>query len=138
MGVSLNNFDTAILILKIASAGFFSILFLQSGFDKVINYTENLNWLKAHFSKTFLKGSVPFLMICITMLEVASGLFSFAGIFQIFLTGESTIAYYGIILSLLSLLNLFAGQRISKDYAGAASLVSYYVVALISLYILAL
>ena len=39
-----------------------SILFIQSGLDKVFDWKGNLEWLNGHFSKTFLGGFVPILV----------------------------------------------------------------------------
>ncbi len=40
------------------SALLVSILFIQSGLDKVFDWKGNLEWLTGHFSKTFLRGMV--------------------------------------------------------------------------------
>jgi hypothetical protein len=45
------------------------------------------------------------------------------------LSGDRTLALFGVALSVLALLMLFFGQRMAKDYAGAAGLVPYFVVA---------
>jgi hypothetical protein len=41
----------------------------------------------------------------------------------------------GLSLACLALVSLFAGQRISKDYVGAAVLATYFGVALIGLFL---
>ena len=38
---------------------FVSILFIQSGLDKVVDWNSNLEWLTGHFSKTLLAKMVP-------------------------------------------------------------------------------
>lgn len=106
-----------------------AILFLQSGLDKVTDYQGNLGWLKGHFSKSLFKDVVPFLLITITMLEVASGLLSLGGGLMLLAGNGPDIGKFGAMLSLISLACLFLGQRIAKDYAGAASLVPYMLLA---------
>ncbi len=106
-----------------------AILFLQSGLDKVTNYQGNLGWLKEHFSKTLFKGMVPMLLIAITILEIASGLFSLGGALMMLAGYEPILGKLGAMISLITLSCLFLGQRIAKDYAGAASLVPYMLLA---------
>jgi hypothetical protein len=42
-----------------------SILFIQSGLDKVFDWKGNLDWLTGHFSKTFLAKMVPMMVATI-------------------------------------------------------------------------
>lgn len=123
-------------LIKIFLAAFLAILFLQSGLDKVIDWKGNLSWLKGHFSKTFLKRQVPLLLAIVTLTEVASGLLSALGIVEIVLTLKSSLAYYGTVLAALSILMLFFGQRIAKDYAGAATLVPYFLASIVAMFLL--
>jgi uncharacterized membrane protein YphA (DoxX/SURF4 family) len=106
-----------------------AILFLQSGLDKVTDYQGNLGWLKVHFSKSLFKDIVPLLLIIITILEVASGLLSLGGGLMLLAGNGPDIGKFGAMLSLISLACLFLGQRVAKDYAGAASLVPYMLLA---------
>ncbi|MDX1905062.1 MAG: DoxX family protein [Thermonemataceae bacterium] len=119
-------------LIKILIAAFLAILFLQSGIDKVVDWKGNLGWLKGHFSQTFLKNQVPFLLATVTLTEIASGALSLLGIFQIITNLKSSWAYWGAVLSMLSLMMLFLGQRIAKDYAGAGNLVPYFLLALVA------
>ena len=123
-------------LIKILLAAFLAILFLQSGLDKVIDWKGNLSWLKGHFSKTFLKGQVSLMLAVVTLSEVASGLLSAVGIIEIIFSLKSTLAYYGAVLAVISILMLFFGQRIAKDYAGAATLVPYFLVSIVAMMIL--
>lgn len=106
-----------------------AILFLQSGLDKVTDYQGNLGWLKGHFSKSLFKDIVPLLLIIITILEVASGLLSLGGGLMLLAGNGPDIGKFGAMLSLISIACLFLGQRVAKDYAGAASLVPYMLLA---------
>jgi hypothetical protein len=50
---------------------------------------------------------------------------------------DSTLAFYGAVISAIAIVALFFGQRMAKDYAGAAVLVPYFLVALSAIYLLA-
>lgn len=127
----------AIYMMQILVSAFLAILFLQSGIDKVIDRRGNFEWLKGHFAKSPLTGIVPALLICITILEVAAGALSAIGCVLVIFLKDSTIAFYGAILSAAAITALFFGQRMAKEYAGAAVLVPYFLLTLIALYLLA-
>jgi hypothetical protein len=127
----------AIRIAQIAFACFFSVLFLQSGLDKLMNFRENLSWLVNHFSKTFLSAVVPVLFILLTLCELSAGVVSGYGIIELIIHKSSTVAYYGAALSVLALLFLFFGQRIAKDYGGASGIVSYFIASVLALILMA-
>ena len=115
----------------------FAITFLQSGLDKVLEYKGNLEWLKSHFGKSVLGPSVPLLLPVITVFELAAGALCAVGAVQIFFDSANLeLARLGHLLSAASLLMLFFGQRVAKDYAGAATLVTYFVAAILGLYLL--
>src|SRR5947207_10552801 len=120
---NLHTFDGAIFILQTLISAFFAILFLQSGLDKIFDHRGNLDWLTGHFAKSPLAGMVPALLALITIMELAAGALSAIGCVTILLRHDSTIAFYGAILSGLALLALFFGQRMAKEYPGAATLV---------------
>ncbi|KOY85803.1 DoxX family protein [bacterium 336/3] len=123
-------------IVKLFLATFLAILFLQSGLDKIFDWKGNLSWLVGHFSKTFLNKQVPLLLATITLVELSAGALSIAGVFQIIFTLKSSLAYYGALASALSLVMLFFGQRIAKDYAGAATLVPYFILSIVAMVML--
>ena len=127
----------AIYVMQILVSAFLAILFLQSGIDKIIDHRGNLEWLKGHFAKSPLAGIVSALLICITILEVAAGALSAVGCVLVLLLKDSTIAFYGAILAAAAITALFFGQRIAKDYAGAAVLVPYFLFTLVAIYLLA-
>ena len=122
--------------LQIFSLVFLAILFIQSGLDKVFNYKGNLDWLKEHFAKSPLSGSVGLLMPVITILEVAAGVLCLIGLVILLINGSTFIAVIGVQLSALSILALFFGQRLAQDYEGAGNLVPYFLVCIVSLYLM--
>ena len=113
-----------------------AILFLQSGLDKVFNYKDNLDYFTDHFKNSPLSKSVGMLMPTITSLEVSAGIISAIGAVAL-LFGIEILAYIGLLLSAVSLLCLFFGQRIAKDYAGAGALVNYFIAVVVGLLLLA-
>jgi uncharacterized membrane protein YphA (DoxX/SURF4 family) len=127
----------AILLMQILISAFLAILFLQSGIDKVVDRRGNLEWLKGHFAKSPLARVVPVMVFVITILEIAAGALSAIGCALLIIAHDSTLAYYGAIIAAVSITALFFGQRIAKDYAGAAVLVPYFLLALAAIYLLA-
>ena len=134
---NLHTPEGATYLLQIFASAFLAILFLQSGIDKVVDRRSNLEWLKGHFAKSPLAGMVPLLVTAITFLEIAAGTLSAVGCAVIILQHDSTLAFYGAIIAALSIVALFFGQRMAKDYAGAATLVPYFLLALSAIYFLA-
>jgi diacylglycerol kinase len=133
----LHTLTRAIYLTQIFGSAFLAILFLQSGIDKVIDHRGNLEWLKGHFAKSPLAGVVPVLLSAITLLEVAAGALSAIGCLVLIVSRETTIAFYGAVSSAVALIALFFGQRMAKDYAGAAVLVPYFLLTLVTIYLLA-
>jgi hypothetical protein len=125
-------------VMQVLAAAFLAILFLQSGIDKVIDRRGNLEWLKGHFAKSPLAGMVPAMVSLITLLELAAGALSAIGCVLVLLTRDSTLAFAGAIIAAISIVALFFGQRMAKDYAGAATLVPYFLVCLAAIYLLAI
>ena len=126
-----------LLLLRILVSAFLAILFLQSGIDKIIDRQGNLQWLSGHFAKSPLAGMVPIMFGVLTIIEVAAGTLSGIGFLALLVAHNSTIAFYGAIVSALAVLCLFFGQRMAKEYAGAAILVPYFLVTLVAIYLLA-
>src|ERR1700745_1543687 len=135
--IATSHVPEATYLMQILAAAFLAILFLQSGIDKVVDRSGNLEWLKGHFAQSPLAGVVPALVTAITILEIAAGALSAVGCVLVILLKDSTIAFYGAILSAAAITALFLGQRIAKEYAGAAVLVSYFLLTLVAIYLLA-
>lgn len=125
-----------IVLAQALTCAFLAILFLQSGLDKVLDRAGNVEWLTGHFAKSPLAGFVPLLVTVITIFELAAGVFSALGVLEILFTGSRIVATLGVLLSAVSLLQLFFGQRLAKDYAGAAVLVPYFLLAVAGLALL--
>jgi uncharacterized membrane protein YkgB len=134
---NLHNPDGATYFLQICVSAFLAILFLQSGIDKVVDRSGNLEWLKRHFVKSPLAGVVSLMLTVITILELSAGALSAAGCILIILTRNSTLAFYGSLAAAISITALFFGQRVAKDYPGAAILIPYFLLTIAAVYLLA-
>lgn len=113
-----------------------AIVFLQSGIDKVTDWKGNLGWLQSHFSKTFIKGMVPFALALVLLLELVSGITAIVGAVMLWCEKSSSWALFSAVLSGITLLVLFLGQRLAKDYPGAQGIVVYLIPTMFLLYIL--
>jgi hypothetical protein len=135
---TVHTLDSAISLLQVLSSAFLAILFLQSGIDKVVDRRGNLEWLQGHFAKSPLAGIVPAMVTALTILEIAAGVLSGIGCVVIIFSRNSIVAFYGAVISAIAIVALFFGQRMAKDYAGAAVLVPYFLLTLGAIYLLAL
>jgi hypothetical protein len=135
---SLHTTAGAVYLLQIFVSLFIAILFLQSGTDKILDRRGNLQWLTGHFAKSPLRNLVPLLLSLITALEFAAGALSAIGFLAILFRRDTTVAFYGACIAAVAIISLFLGQRMAKDYAGAATLVPYFLLVMIAIYVLAL
>jgi len=126
----------SLFLLQLFISAFLAILFLQSGIDKIVDRQGNLQWIRGHFAKSPLAGLVPLMFTILTIIEVAAGVLSGIGFLALLFTHNSTIAFYGAIVSGAAILCLFFGQRMAKEYAGAAILVPYFLLTLAAIYLL--
>ena len=129
--------DIAAYILQMLVSAFLAILFLQSGIDKVLDRRGNRAYLEQHFAKSPLAGTVGPMFAVITLLEICAGALSGMGCVVLILTRDSMVAYLGAVVGAINLVALFFGQRVAKDYVGAAALVPYFLLALTAIYLLA-
>ena len=136
MSLLINSTETVFLIVQVLAVSFLAILFLQSGLDKVVDKKGNLDWLSSHFANSPFKNFVPVLFFTITVVELLSGILNLLGVVFLLLEGSLILALYGTILASVALIMLFLGQRIAKDYVGAQSLVSYFILTILTLLVI--
>lgn len=115
-------------------SSFLAIVFLQSGIDKIVNHKKELGWIQQKFTKNALYNYVGILFYVLTFSELISGVLSFGGMIHLLTSKGPYIAQLGAWFSSMTLLMLIFGQRITKDYSGAATLVPYFIVSLIGLF----
>lgn len=123
--------------MQVLTATFLGVLFLQSGLDKVLDRQGNLDWLTGHFAKSPLDGFAPLMLSTIMVVELTAGILSMLGATVLFFGGGTTLALVGAMVAALAILLLFFGQRVAKDYAGAAVLVNYFLLSLAAIFLMA-
>ena len=114
---------------------FFAVVFVQSAADKLLDRKGNLAYIGDVFKNAPTPGSmVPVLFWTLTLLEASAGALCTLGILTGSFASEGMgVASAGVALSGLALVSLIAGQRLAKDYAGAAVIAAYFAVALIGM-----
>ncbi len=125
------NNTTSILILI-----FLAITFLQSSYDKLFYWKDNVEWLKGHFANTPLKNQVPLALLNILVLELITGILSVVGCIELFINNGRVLGNYGAVFACITLLMLLFGQRLAKDYDGARTIVIYFIPAILAVYLL--
>jgi uncharacterized membrane protein YphA (DoxX/SURF4 family) len=113
---------------------FLAITFLQSGYDKLFYWKDNVDWLKGHFAKTPLKNHVPLALLHVLILELISTVLCVVGAIELLLNSGRVFGYYGAVFSCITLLMLLVGQRLAKDYDGARTIVIYFIPAVMAVY----
>jgi uncharacterized membrane protein YphA (DoxX/SURF4 family) len=133
----LRSAEWASYIIQLLVSAILAVLFLQSGLDKVIDRKGNRAYLDEHFAKSPLAGTVGPMFFVVTILEVAAGALSALGFLLVLVTRNATVAFLGALIGAANLVALFFGQRVAKDYAGAAALVPYFLLVITAIYFLA-
>ncbi|TDD99666.1 DoxX family membrane protein [Flavobacterium cellulosilyticum] len=123
------NNAASILILV-----FLAITFIQSGYDKLFHWKENLDFMKEHFAETRLKKLVRLALLHLLVLELISGVLCVVGAIELFVSNGRTFGLYGAVFSCISLLMMLFGQRMAKDYDGARTIVLYFIPAVMAVY----
>ncbi|NJN50200.1 MAG: DoxX family membrane protein [Polaribacter sp.] len=126
-----SDYPAQVLILL-----FLIVTFLQSGFDKLLDWKGNVDFITSHFKNSPLKNSVPFLLFVILVLEIVSGILMVYGVYEIYALEDFAFALLGAELAALTLIFLLIGQRLAKDYAGAMTLAVYFIVAVFGVFLL--
>jgi len=113
-----------------------SIVFTQSGFDKLFDWNGNLTWIRSHFAKSPLGPFSKLLLVVLSFLETLGGVLGLLGSCLTLFTGFQELATAFLEMSLVllacALIGLMVGQRMAKDYAGAASLTGYCILLTLS------
>lgn len=132
--------DSGFLIFaRFSVVAFFAIVFLQSGLNKVVDSEGNMAYMQESFSQApTLQGMMGTMFWLLTALELAAGIFCGLGIITFSFWTGGFLARWGIRFSTLALLALIFGQRMAKDYGGAAVVAAYFAVALLGNIVFAL
>ena len=123
-----------IVFARFAVIAFFAIVFLQSGLNKVFDSEGNLGFMREHFQGApLLANNAGALFWSLTVLELLAGVFCGLGLITFSFVSGGFFARWGLRFATLALLSLLFGQRLAKDYAGAAVVAGYFAVALLGL-----
>jgi len=122
-----------IQIVQILIGTFLGVAMVQSGVDKITDWKGNHNWLVSHFSNSFLAPFVTPMLGTVTALETVGGLLLLFGAGNGLINGDTYYVLCGLLIIAINILALFFGQRIAKDYEGAAVLVNYFILTIIGL-----
>ena len=120
-------------LCQILIAAFLFIAFFQSGLDKIVDRDGNLEFLKTHFSGSPLVKIIPTLLLLLTFLEIIGSLILGYGVYYAFVNRSTLWIFYGFVVIAITIIILFAGQRIAKDYLGAADLVPYFILIMLGI-----
>ena len=121
--------------MQLLTAALVAVLFLQSGLDKVIDRDGNAAYLREHFQASPVAGQVDVMLTVVTVFELIAGTLSGLGALAFLLWGGTTFAYAGAVVGAVTIFMLFVGQRLAKDYAGAAVLVPYFLLMLVDIHL---
>ena len=124
----MNNIASILLLI------FLALTFIQSAYEKLFYWQENVDWLKEHFAKTRLKNLVNPSLVLLVLFELISGVLCIVGIIELIVNNGRTFGFYGAIFSSITLLMMLFGQRLAKDYDGARTIVIYFIPAILAVY----
>jgi uncharacterized membrane protein YphA (DoxX/SURF4 family) len=114
---------------------FLAVTFIQSAYDKIFGWQENVDWLKGHFANTsLLKNNVPFSLGIILILELITGVLTLVGCVELLINDGRIFAFYSAVFSCITLILLLLGQRLAKDYDGARTIAIYFVPSVLAVY----
>ncbi len=122
-------------IIRMLISTFLAAIYLQSSIDKIIDRQGNLDFMAEHFADTPLAGSFHYGLAVVAVTELLAGILSAAGVIYLLLGWGAVPGIVGALFAGISSCILMAGQRLAKDYVGAAALVPYFLIAIIGLYI---
>ena len=126
------NFDP-IIIAQIFVSVFFSIVFFQSGIDKIIDRKGILEFFKDNFKDTPLDRIFSPALSILAFLEITTAGICMFGFIYSLIYVDTIFIFYGLLLSGFVLLMLLFGQRVAKDYIGAADITVYFIVCIITI-----
>jgi hypothetical protein len=120
---------------RLLVTAFFAVAFGQSALDKLLDQEGNVSYFQDHFKASpFPAELIRPLFWTLTAIEATAGALCALGLVTFsFLRPGVGIAGLGVVVSGLALLSLLLGQRLAKDYAGAAVVAAYFAVDLLGI-----
>jgi hypothetical protein len=127
------KFKGPLVLCQILIAILMAITFLQSAIDKIVDRKGNLAFFESHFATSPFNGFTSLLLSILTMMELMGGLMLVYGIYYAFAERATLWIFYGFVLLALTIIALFTGQRLAKDYVGAADLIPYFILLMMGI-----
>ena len=112
------------------------ITFGFSVIEKAMNWDGSKAYYKNHFKNTFLKYSIPFLLLLVVVIEFIVVFTGVAGMFSLIVFHEKSFAFLSLAIAAVTLIGLMFGQRIAKDYKGAMLITVYFILTVFGLLLL--
>lgn len=114
---------------------FWSVTFIESAGSKIFDIQGNLDYFRGQFKNSVLAPIIDPCFYFILLLEITSGVLSLVSLVLLYFFLDHFFKFSVINMGVIcfTILSLFSGQRIAKDYAGASGIVGYLIVCLISL-----
>ena len=120
-------------IVQILVSVFFSIVFFQSGVDKILDRKGNLDFFKDHFKDTPLNKILsPALNILVFLELITAGVCLFGFVYGL-IYSNTVYIYYGLLLSALVLLSLLFGPQVDNAFVGAADITTYFILCIVTI-----
>ena len=91
------------------------------------SYKNVLSIFEEHFKTTLLNKILSPALSILTFLELIAAGICMYGLFYSLLYQNTDFIFYGLVTSGIVLLMLLFGQRIAKDYVGAADITIYFI-----------
>jgi len=129
------NLKNRLVVCQILIALMMVVTFIQSGLDKLIDRKGNTEFFESHFNNTPLKSMTSISLTILTILEIVGGIICGFGIYFTIFEKNPIWIYYGLLLVSITIIFLFFGQRMAKDYEGAANLIPYFILSIIGIMI---
>jgi|TARA_B110000914_G_scaffold26852_1_gene20024 putative oxidoreductase len=127
--LNFSNLEISQILVSI----YFSIVFFQSSIDKIIDRENNILFFNEHFKNTIIKKFVPMLLTSLAVLEFFVASLNALAIIYSLLYSNLTFIFYGLLACSVVLLMLLFGQRLAKDYVGAADITIYFILCIITI-----
>ena len=127
------KFKGPLVLSQILIAILLAVTFLQSAIDKIMDREGNRKFFTAHFSNSPLKGFTDISLSLLIILELTAGLMLVYGIYFSFAERTTLWIFNGFVWSAITFIFLFTGQRLAKDYVGAADLIPYFLLVILGI-----
>lgn len=113
---------------------FLLITYLLSAYEKINDWTPQLNYYKELYKSTFLNGVITPTIYLVLTLEIIVSTLTALGIWDILFNSSLVFSIYALASSSIICAILLFGLRMVKDYAGSARIAIYFLVSIFGLY----